>query len=93
MSEVSENLFVKKAINYFGTQEHLAKAVGVRQPTVNRWLWNKSKVDGGRAFLIEFATKGSVKKEDLNPDFFKVCLAKKNTSKSSLQLEVPISEI
>jgi DNA-binding transcriptional regulator YdaS (Cro superfamily) len=65
----TENLLVKRAISILGNQQLLAEAVGVKQPTVHRWLYGRT-IPGGRAFLIEVATNGIVKKEDLNRDFF-----------------------
>ncbi|MFN2574356.1 YdaS family helix-turn-helix protein [Neisseria gonorrhoeae] len=32
---------IQKAVDYFGNESRLARAIGVKQPTV--WAWNKKR--------------------------------------------------
>ena len=52
----------ENVINYFGTQEKTAKALGVTQASVSRW---GDEVPRLRAFEIERLTNGALK-ADLN---------------------------
>lgn len=60
---------VNKAIEIVGGQVPLALACRVSQPTVHRWA-KGTKVKGEYCPLIEQATNGVVRREDLRPDVF-----------------------
>lgn len=63
------NHLIKQAIDELSSQERLAKACGVSQNTVHKWLHFKIGVSLENALKIEKATKGKVKAEMFNPDF------------------------
>jgi len=58
-----------KVLDFFKTQDELAKALKVSQPSVAQWL--KTGVPVKRAVEIEQVTDGVIKREDLRPDIFK----------------------
>jgi len=49
-------------------QAGLAKAIGVRPPTVNQWVKKKRPISPEQGAAIELATKGQVTAEALCPD-------------------------
>ena len=55
------NEAIKSAISIVGTQKKLAKACGVSQSAVQKWLYNKSKVSPEKVSFIVKATGGAVK--------------------------------
>lgn len=57
------------AINFFGSQTALAKAIGLSQPYVQNWL-RRGKVPADKCIAIEQATNGLVSRFDLRPDIF-----------------------
>lgn len=76
-----KNALIEKAIAYLGTQTHLAKACGVSQNSVSKWLTGKSNVSLEMALKIEKATKGTVKAGEFNPDFDRL-LGRKRKAKA-----------
>lgn len=61
---------IDKAIEYFGTQQALADAIGATQPQVSHWKLGIKPVPPRRAIRIEKETKGVVKAADLLPEIF-----------------------
>ena len=59
---------IQIAIDYFGSQAALAKALGVNSMAVTQW--KKRGLPIIRALQIERCTKGSIKAEELLPDIF-----------------------
>ena len=64
---INMNLGVKAAIEICGSQAVVAKACGISQPTVFKWLGG-AKIDVAHVSSIVKATNGAVKPEDLRPD-------------------------
>jgi DNA-binding transcriptional regulator YdaS (Cro superfamily) len=56
-----------QAINILGSQSALAKAIGKSQQTVNNWI-SRGAIPAEHCPLIERATGGAVRCEDLRPD-------------------------
>lgn len=54
----------------FDTQERIAEAIGVSQPTVGNWIKGTFLPAPKNAKKIEKVTKGLVKKEQIRPDVF-----------------------
>uniref|UniRef100_UPI001F2FCB8D YdaS family helix-turn-helix protein n=1 Tax=Xenorhabdus sp. Sc-CR9 TaxID=2584468 RepID=UPI001F2FCB8D len=65
------NLHVKRAIEITGSQASLARACGVTQPAVYRWL-NGSRIKADYVMAIVEATNGAVQAHELRPDLPKV---------------------
>ncbi|MBN3207184.1 helix-turn-helix domain-containing protein [Pectobacterium brasiliense] len=51
---------ISEAIELIGSQQKLATACGVKQPTVWAWLHGKKKVSAENAKRIEIATNGAI---------------------------------
>ncbi|EDS5034007.1 helix-turn-helix domain-containing protein [Salmonella enterica subsp. enterica serovar Wandsworth] len=64
---MSENA-IQKAVRLAGGQSALARAVGVTQGAVWKWLNNLQKVSPENAVAISIATRGEVKPYELRPD-------------------------
>lgn len=62
------NELIEKAICVLGSQQKLADACGVKQPSVWAWLHEKKRVSVGNAKLIELATGGQVPAYAIRPD-------------------------
>ncbi len=62
------NLAIKTAIAIVGTQKDLAKACGVSQAAVQKWLHNKTKVAPENVDALVQATGGEVKAYQVRPD-------------------------
>lgn len=58
--------YVKKAVDAAGSQSALAKAVGVSQPAVNKWL-RGGGIGLEHALAIERITGGTVRAVQLHP--------------------------
>jgi DNA-binding transcriptional regulator YdaS (Cro superfamily) len=58
-----------RAIDIFGTQENLARELGIRSPSISEWR-ARGRVPLERCVKIEKATKGQVTRYDLRPDVF-----------------------
>lgn len=59
---------IQRAADFFGGQAKLARALGVKPPTVNQWTNGDRPVPAERCPQIEQLTKGSIRCEDLRPD-------------------------
>ena len=59
---------IERAIKRLGSQAALAKALGVKQPTISEWLRGDRQVPAERCPDIERATGGAVRCEELRPD-------------------------
>lgn len=61
---------IDKAINYFGTQQAMADAIGSSQSQISHWKLGIKPVPPHRAKEIERATGGAVKAAEFFPDLF-----------------------
>lgn len=59
---------IRNACEALGSQSALAKALGVTPPTVNQWVTGLRPIPAEQCLLIERATGGKVRCEDLRPD-------------------------
>ena len=64
------NPLIDKAIEVAGGPTALAKAVGVKTPTVTQWQKKVRPVPPGRCRAIEEAVSGQVTRYQLRPDIF-----------------------
>ncbi|CAI1820148.1 Uncharacterized protein conserved in bacteria, prophage-related [Serratia fonticola] len=62
------NPVIKTAIAIAGSQEKLAKACGVSQSAVQKWLHNKAKVAPENVESLVSATGGMIKCYEVRPD-------------------------
>lgn len=62
------NKAINAAIEFVGSQQKLADACGVKQPSVWAWLHGKKKVSAENAKRIELATDGNVLAYQIRPD-------------------------
>lgn len=62
------NKAINAAIEIVGSQQKLAEACGVKQPSVWAWLHGKKKVSAENAKRIEMATDGTVPAYQIRPD-------------------------
>ena len=62
------NKAINAAIEIVGSQQKLAEACGVKQPSVWAWLHGKKKVSAENAKRIELATEGNVPAYQIRPD-------------------------
>lgn len=62
------NKAINAAIEIVGSQQKLADACGVKQPSVWAWLHGKKKVSAENAKRIELATEGTVPAYQIRPD-------------------------
>ncbi|MDD9221542.1 transcriptional regulator [Enterobacter kobei] len=62
------NKTISEAIALVGSQQKLAEACGVKQPTVWAWLHDETKVSAINAARIEKATNGKVPAYKIRPD-------------------------
>ena len=60
--------YIQKAASILGSQASLARAIGVKPPTVNQWVKGIRPVPAKRCPAIEKLTSGYVRCEDLLPD-------------------------
>ena len=61
-------LAIKKAIDYFGTQEKLAEKLGVDRSLISKWLTNVRSISFKSAYRIDELTNGKIKIKELRPD-------------------------
>lgn len=59
---------ISEAIKLIGSQQKLATACGVKQPTVWAWLHGKKKVSAENAKRIEIATNNIISAYQIRPD-------------------------
>lgn len=64
---IEMNPTIAKIIEFFGTQETTAKAVGCSQATIFKWLHKKMNVSTFYALKIEKLTNGQFRAVDLCP--------------------------
>ncbi|MDF7650777.1 helix-turn-helix domain-containing protein [Erwiniaceae bacterium L1_54_3] len=62
------NEAIKQAIEIVGSQQKLAVACKVKQPSVWAWLHGKKKVSAENAKRIENATGGEIPAYQIRPD-------------------------
>ncbi|QGU87052.1 transcriptional regulator [Erwinia sorbitola] len=62
------NKAIKSAIDFVGSQQKLAEACDVKQPSVWAWLHGKKKVSAENAKRIEKATNGIIPAYQIRPD-------------------------
>ncbi|ORM78320.1 MULTISPECIES: transcriptional regulator [Pantoea] len=62
------NKAIKRAIDIVGSQQKLADACLVKQPSVWAWLHGKKKVSAENAKRIEKATDGKIPAYQVRPD-------------------------
>ncbi|CAI1180423.1 Uncharacterized protein conserved in bacteria, prophage-related [Serratia proteamaculans] len=62
------NPVIKAAIAIAGSQEKLAKACGVSQSAVQKWLHSKAKVAPQNVEALVEATGGKVRAYEVRPD-------------------------
>ncbi|ELS7774915.1 helix-turn-helix domain-containing protein [Escherichia coli] len=62
------NKSIELAIALMGSQQKLAAACGVKQPSVWAWLHGKKRVSAENAKRIEMATNGGVPAYLIRPD-------------------------
>ena len=59
---------VRKAVDIVGSATELAKRLGVTPPSIHQWISGFRRVPAERCPLIERATGGAVRCEELRPD-------------------------
>ena len=59
---------ISKAIDCLGSQEQLAKAVGLTQSAISSYVTSSKRPSAEVAIRIEAATHGAVLAEDVRPD-------------------------
>ena len=59
------NEALQKALDFFGNKNRLSKAIDYPPHLVGRWANGKQGISFKAAYLIEQATNGEVKKEEL----------------------------
>lgn len=59
---------LRQAVEIAGGQAALARALGIRQPSVAKWL--KNGISPERAIEVEHAVGGEVTRQHLRPDIF-----------------------
>lgn len=57
---------LSKAIHYFGSQQSLAQAIGVRQQAISHWI-HRGQIPCRQVLKIVHATKWIVTPHELNP--------------------------
>lgn len=62
------NKAIKSAIGIVGSQQKLALACEVKQPSVWAWLHGKKNVSAENAMRIEKATNGAIPAYQIRPD-------------------------
>ena len=59
---------ITRAIEHFGSQEKLAKALGVSQGAVSQYATGQKRPSAEVAIRLEEITQGHFKADDLRPD-------------------------
>jgi len=59
---------LKDAMSEYGTQQAMAEALGVTQPTIWRWLHQSKQLPAEYVLKVEAAT--GVSRHDLRPDIY-----------------------
>lgn len=63
---------LEKAIRIAGSQFALARAIGMKQQTVNWWIRKSKKVPAPYVIKIEKALNGAVTRHELRPDIYPI---------------------
>lgn len=58
---------LNEAVRIAGGQSALARAIGVKPPTIQQWLKGERPISHGKCAAIEHATAGKVAVEALSP--------------------------
>lgn len=61
---------LKSAVDYFGSQQAMATALGVSRQQVNAWI-KRGYISASKAIEVEKLTDGSIKKRELRPEIAK----------------------
>lgn len=61
---------MQKALDYFGSLYKMGKAIGATQTACYKWAHHKARLSAEWAVLIERASDGAIKREELRPDIF-----------------------
>jgi DNA-binding transcriptional regulator YdaS (Cro superfamily) len=64
-----KNEALDKACDVMGSQEALAKALGIRSPSISEWR-KREQVPAERCRDVEKVTRGQVTRHDLRPDLY-----------------------
>ena len=80
-----------KAIHYFGSQEALAKAIGVKQQSISNWLNRENAIPFKQVLKIFAATNGYVSYHELAPQEKQLNNLLDNLIKSSFTKVIKIS--
>jgi DNA-binding transcriptional regulator YdaS (Cro superfamily) len=59
---------ITRAIEHFGSQEKLAKALDVSQGLISQYATGQKRPSAEVAIRLEDASEGTIKAEDLRPD-------------------------
>lgn len=59
---------LRKAVQFFGSQYKMAKALGITSQAVNSWVKEKTDVSLKAALKIETLTNGKIKARSLRND-------------------------
>ncbi len=59
---------LKRACELLGSQAALARALGVKPPTVKAWIDEKRPVPARLCVAIEQVTRGAVTRQELHPN-------------------------
>lgn len=71
---------IKQLIAFFGSQEKLADALQVKQPTVSDWLRGRRPISAKHCIQLELITNGQFKAKDLRPDIYHITRKAKDLS-------------
>ena len=63
---------LQRAVEHFGGQSALGRALERRQSVIAYWLYHAREIPAAAAIAIEKATGGAVTRQELRPDLFEV---------------------
>ncbi len=72
---------LSKAIHYFGTQQSLAQAIGVRQQAISHWI-HRGQIPYHQVLKIAHATKWTISPYELTPQDIELNLILKDLIKT-----------
>jgi len=61
---------IVKAVNFFGNQNRMAKALGVSRQSVTFWVNGKAKISPVNVLKINKITRGAISPSELRPDIY-----------------------
>lgn len=70
MTKTPKNTALVRAIEVFGSQNKLAKALNVSSAALYYWKWVSGITPAEYCIAIEALTAGKVKRSDLRPDIY-----------------------